>query len=103
MGHSACGIAPFLFVYVVQALQHNHTWAVADADRPSFLTQVPGCTADLAAEPKLYCLRKRICTKHMQVCTCAAYGAGRFLLALEVSAGCWNKGPKCSKSAARKL
>lgn len=31
------------------------------------LAQVPGCTADLAAEPKLYCLRKRICMKHMQV------------------------------------
>jgi hypothetical protein len=28
--------------------------------------QVPGCSADLSAEPKAYCLRKRICTTHMQ-------------------------------------
>jgi hypothetical protein len=40
--------------------------------------QVPGCSADLSAEPKLYCLRKRICTTHMQVRSAmAAAAAGK--------------------------
>jgi len=33
----------------------------------SVYVQVPGCNADLAAEPKAYFLHRHICREHMQV------------------------------------
>lgn len=56
----------FFLSFLISKHQRHGQIAYTEAVHALLLSQVPGCCADLGTE-KLYCLRKRICSKHMQV------------------------------------